>query len=91
MKWFWVALLAFIFDPEWSLANNVENLTKRLNALDENRGYFRFDEICSALQRATPGETLFEALHREHLGKTIDPDLVAFLLGKPPDDRSKSL
>ena len=64
----------------------IKSLTKRLNALDKDRGYIEFHEICWALQRATPIESIDEILRREHPYKTINPALVRFLLNQSSED-----
>jgi hypothetical protein len=56
----------------------VDGLKKRLDALDEERGYFTIEELVSAL--TTTGESFTEALHREHPLKTYNPAMVQSIL-----------
>ena len=63
----------------------VESITKRLDALDKDRGYFTIEELLLALSSPLAGESFTEALHREHPLKTYNPDMVRFL----SEDRSK--
>lgn len=67
----------------------IESLTKRLDDLEKDRGYFSIEDIILTLECPVPGETLFQTLHREHPGKTIHPGLVSLLLEKPPVDHSQ--
>ena len=66
----------------------VESLTKRLDALDGDRGYFSIEEILLALSNPFEGESFTEALHREHPLKTFNPAMVRFLSeDRSPEDR----
>ena len=56
----------------------VESITKRLDALDENRGYFTIEDLVSA--SPMEGESLVEAWHREHPLKTYNPAMVQSIL-----------
>ena len=55
----------------------VESLNKRLDALDEERGYFAIEDFVSA--RPMEGESMVEAAEREHPFKTFDPSMVQSL------------
>ena len=61
----------------------VESISKRLDALDGDRGYFTIEDLVSAHPLA--GESFTEALHREHPLKTYDPAMVRSL----SEDRSE--
>ena len=67
----------------------LESLTKRLDDLDKDRGYFTIEEIVFALEREKQGDSMFDILHREHPGKTLHPDLVGFLLKQSQESRSE--
>ena len=56
----------------------VESLTRRLDKLDENRRYYRIEDIILAQPMA--GESLIQTLQREHPGKDFDPAMVASCL-----------
>ncbi len=56
----------------------VETITKRLDALDEERGYFTIEELVSAC--TTTGELQIEDLCREHPFKTFNPAMVQSIL-----------
>jgi len=56
----------------------VERLTKRLDDLDKDRRYFRLEDFILASPMA--GESLTEALHREHPLKTYNPAMVQSIL-----------
>ena len=63
----------------------VESITKRLDELDGDRGYFSIEELLLALSRPLAGESFTEALHREHPLKTYNPAMVRSL----SEDRSE--
>ncbi len=52
----------------------VDCLKKRLDALDEDRGYFTIEDLVSAC--TIRGELQFEELYRKHPSKTINPALL---------------
>ncbi len=53
----------------------VESLAKRLDKFNENRRYYSIEDIILAQPMA--GESLIEALQRDHPGKDFDPAMVA--------------
>lgn len=53
----------------------VENLAKRLDRLGKDRGYFTIEDIILAKPMA--GESLVQAIQREHPGKDFDPAMLA--------------
>ena len=61
----------------------VESITKRLDALEEDRGYFSIEDLVSAC--SITGELQIEDLCREHPFKAINPAMVRFL----SEDRSE--
>ncbi len=66
----------------------VESITKRLDDLDKDRGYFGIEDLIWAYEMA--GESMFEVLHREHPLKTFNPAMVQGLLKEQsPGDRSE--
>jgi hypothetical protein len=68
----------------------IESITKRLDKLDGDRGYFSIEEILLALSNPLAGESFTEALHREHPLKTYNPTMVQSILKeKLPEDRSE--
>lgn len=58
----------------------VESITRRLDALDKDRGYFTIEELLLALSSPLAGESFTEALHREHPLKTYNPAMVQSIL-----------
>ena len=56
----------------------VEGITKRLDALDEDRGYFTIEDIVSA--RTITGELQLEDMCRKHPSKTFNPALIESIL-----------
>lgn len=60
----------------------VEGLAKRLDELDEDRGYFTIEDII--LARPMAGESLIQAIQREHPGKDFDPTMLASCLKQHP-------
>ena len=57
----------------------VDSITKRLDTLDKDRGYFSIEDFISALEREIPGESLIEVMEREHPFKAIHPSMVQSL------------
>ncbi len=55
----------------------VDSITKRLDALDDDRGYFTIENLLSAC--SITGQLQIEDLCREHPFKTFDPSMVQSL------------
>ena len=56
----------------------IESIAKRLDDLDQDRGYFTIEDFI--FERPIDGESLLEAMQREHPLKIFNPAMLRDLL-----------